>query len=205
MLTVLTGTALQHDIARVRSKDTSMAEFRSAVYRIGLHLAVEASKHLPSANGLVETPLEATDAQRINGPVVLIPVLRAGLGLLWPFHEVLPEAAVGYIGLKRNEETLVPHEYYHNVPPLDESTNVIILDPMLATGGSINATLELLKDTRLRSIMVCCLIAAPEGIAAVRQQHPNVPLIVAQQDLRLDENGFIRPGLGDAGDRLFGT
>lgn len=205
MLTVLNGTALQQDIARVRSKDTSMADFRAAVYRIGLHLAVEASKHLPAEHVDVDTPLERTDAQRIHGPVVLLPVLRAGLGLLWPFHEILPEAAVGYIGLKRNEETLVPYEYYHNVPPLDETTNVIILDPMLATGGSINATLDHLQGTHLRSIMVCCLIAAPEGIAAVHEKHPDLQLIVAQRDVRLDENGYIRPGLGDAGDRLFGT
>lgn len=182
-----------------------MADFRSAVYRIGLHLAVEASKRLPAELGVVETPLEVTEAHRINGPVVLLPVLRAGLGLLWPFHEILPDAAVGYIGLKRNEETLVPYEYYHNVPPLDETTNVIILDPMLATGGSINATLDLLRGARVRSIMICCLIAAPEGIAAVHEKHPDIPLIVAQRDSRLDENGYIRPGLGDAGDRLFGT
>ncbi|MBS1560092.1 MAG: uracil phosphoribosyltransferase [Bacteroidetes bacterium] len=205
MLTILHGTALEQDIARVRSSTTPIGAFRQAVHRIGLHLAVEVSKHLPARQIEVTTPLERTSGTMIDGDVVLMPVLRAGLGLLDPFLQVLPDASVGYIGLKRDEVSLEAREYYKNFPPLSTSTTAIILDPMLATGGSMTAVLDHLRSTPLREILIACLIAAPEGINCVQSAYPTTKLFVATQDRCLNEHGYIVPGLGDAGDRLFGT
>ena len=205
MTTVLSGTGLSHDIAVVRDAETSVADFRAAVHRIGLHLAVEVSRHLPAVNGTVTTPLAETAATRIDGSVVLLPVLRAGLGLLDPFLEVLPSASVGFAGMRRNEDTLEPTEYYRRLPESDENTTFIIIDPMLATGGSLHATAKMLKDLPHRQIMAACLIAAPEGVRLMEEQHPEIALTVATVDDHLNDVGFIVPGLGDAGDRLFGT
>lgn len=205
MTTILSGTGLAHDIATVRDTATDIAAFRSAVRRIGLHLAVEASKHLPPAVGSVTTPLAETSATRIDGSVVLLPVLRAGLGLLDAFLDVIPSAAVGFAGLRRNEEDLVPVEYYRRLPDSDASTTFIVIDPMLATGGSLDATIGMLSGLPHHTIMAACLIAAPEGIRAIEARHPDVALFVATVDDHLNEHGFIVPGLGDAGDRLFGT
>jgi len=205
MVTILHGTALEQDIARVRSSSTPIGPFRQAVNRIGLHLAVEVSKHLPAKQIEVSTPLERTAGTMIDGDVVLMPVLRSGLGLLEPFLHVLPDASVGYIGLKRDEVSLEAREYYKNFPPLSSSTTAIILDPMLATGGSMKATLDHLRDTPIREILIACLIAAPEGIECVQKAYPNTKLFVATLDRCLNEHGYIVPGLGDAGDRLFGT
>jgi len=205
MTTILTGTGLANDIATVRSTSTDLAAFRSAVRRIGLHLAVEVSRHLPAAVGTVTTPLAETSATRIAGTVVLLPVLRAGLGLLDAFLEVIPTASVGFAGLRRNEEDLVPVEYYRRLPDSDASTTFIVIDPMLATGGSLDATIGMLAGLPHHKIMAACLIAAPEGIGMIESRHPDVGLFVATVDHHLNEHGFIVPGLGDAGDRLFGT
>jgi len=205
MTTVLSGTGLSHDIAIVRDKDTSVAEFRAAVRRIGLHLATETSKHLPSTTGSVVTPLAETTATRIAGKVILLPVLRAGLGLLDAFLDIIPTASVGFAGMRRNEDTLEPTEYYRRLPDSDDDTTFIIIDPMLATGGSLHATLNMLSTLPHRKIMAACLIAAPDGIRLMEQQHPEVSLVLATVDDHLNDVGFIVPGLGDAGDRLFGT
>lgn len=205
MVTILRGTALEQDIARVRSTSTPISAFRQAVHRIGLHLAAEVSNHLPAKQIEVTTPLERTTGTMIDGDVVLMPVLRSGVGLLDPFLQILPDASVGYIGLKRDEVSLEAHEYYRNLPPLVASTTAIILDPMLATGGSMTAVLDHLRDTPLQTILIACLIAAPEGIAHVQSAYPNTHIFVAAHDRCLNEHGYIVPGLGDAGDRLFGT
>lgn len=204
MTTILDGTALAQDISCVRNGTTPTPSFRAAVRRIGLHLAAEVSRHLPARTIDVSTPLETTSGTVIDGTVVLVPVLRAGLGLLDPFLDFLPDATVGYVGLKRDEATLEAHRYYCNLPPLDDSI-VIVLDPMLATGGTMCATLDLLKDIPHKATFTASIIAAPEGIAAVTTQHPDVHVVVAQLDRCLNASGFIMPGLGDAGDRLFGT
>lgn len=205
MTTILEGTALAQDISCVRNGTTPTPSFRAAVRRIGLHLASEVSRHLPARTIDVSTPLETTSGTMIDGTVVLVPVLRAGLGLLDPFLDILPDAAVGYVGLKRDEDTLEAHRYYTNLPPLDSNSIVIVLDPMLATGGTMCATLDLLKDIPHKATFVASIIAAPEGIAAVTARHTDVHVVVAQLDRCLNASGFIMPGLGDAGDRLFGT
>jgi uracil phosphoribosyltransferase len=141
----------------------------------------------------------------IDGNVVVIPILRAGMGLLEPFLTLCPTASVGFIGLKRNEETLQPAEYYRNLPPSDASTTFVVIDPMLATGGSMVATLDLLRPLPHQKLIVSCLIGAPEGLHAVEQAHPEAQVFLAALDRELNDVGYIMPGLGDAGDRLFGT
>ncbi|MCU0329687.1 MAG: uracil phosphoribosyltransferase [Candidatus Kapabacteria bacterium] len=206
MVTILSGTAVAADITRVRDIHTPMAAFRSSVRRIGIHLGAEVGKHLPSTTVRVSSPIEETDGLTIDGRIVVLPVLRAGLGLVDAFLELLPEAAVGYIGLKRSEETLRPTEYYRNIPPIDESTTVVIIDPMLATGGSMVATIDAVRGIATpRQIMAAVVIASPEGIATVEHHAPDVRIIAAQLDRGLNADGYIVPGLGDAGDRLFGT
>jgi len=206
MAIILQGAMLGTDVATLRRTSTSMPEFRHSVHRIGLHLAVEASKLLPTKATPVVTPLEETTCNVLDGSVVVIPILRSGLGLLDPFLTIIPSASVGYIGLRRNEDTLQPYEYYRNLPPIDITTTVIVIDPMLATGGSMIATLQAVTSSHTaRSILAVCLIAAPEGVAAVEQMFPNVTIVAAALDRELNSVGYIVPGLGDAGDRQFGT
>ncbi|MBM4177991.1 MAG: uracil phosphoribosyltransferase [Ignavibacteria bacterium] len=205
MTTILSGTALSHDLAIIRSRDTHVDVFRAAVHRIGLHIAAETLKYLPSKQHHVDTPLETTTVDVIDGNVVVVPILRAGMGLLEPFLALCPGASVGFIGLKRNEETLQPNEYYRNLPPSDASTTFIVIDPMLATGGSMVATLDLLRPLPHQRLLVACLIGAPEGVHAVDDAHPDAHIIIAALDRELNDVGYIVPGLGDAGDRLFGT
>lgn len=205
MAVVLSGTALSTDLATIRSKNTPIDVFRSAVSRIGMHLAVEVSKHLPSRDVEVTTPLETTTCAVVRGGVVVVPILRAGLGILDPFLTLCPEASVGFIGLKRDELSLEPHEYYRNLPPSDEDTTFIVIDPMLATGGSMSATIELLRHVPHGCIIATCLIASPEGVAKITEDHPDVLLVCAALDRQLNDKGYIMPGLGDAGDRMFGT
>lgn len=205
MTTILSGTALAQDITTIRDVHTPTPAFRDAVHRIGLHLAVEASKHLPSRDVDVTTPLTTTAGRVVDGDVVVVPILRAGLGLLQPFLDIMPYASVGYIGLKRDEATLEAEEYYQRLPALSATSTVIVIDPMLATGGSMVDAIHALKRAGAASVIAVCLIAAPEGIACVHREHPNVRIVVAVQDQALNEHGYIVPGLGDAGDRLFGT
>lgn len=205
MAIVLTGTALSADIATIRSHASTIGVFRAAVHRIGLHLAVETSRHLPSRHIAIDTPIETTVGEVIDGNVIIVPILRAGLGLLDPFLMICPNASVGFIGLKRNEETLVPSEYYRKFPPSDASTTFIVIDPMLATGGSMTATLARIRELPHQKILAACLVSAPEGIKRIAEDHPDVLVVTAALDRQLNEDGYIMPGLGDAGDRLFGT
>jgi len=205
MAIILSGTALTSDLATIRDGSAGIDVFRAAVERVGLHLAAETSKHLPSIEVDVVTPLETTSCAVIDGSIILVSILRAGLGLLSPFLMFLPMASVGFIGLKRNELSLEPAEYYRKLPASDKNTSFIVIDPMLATGGSLLATLALLKSVPHRRILAACLIAAPEGVARIEAEHPDVLLVSAALDRQLSTIGYILPGLGDAGDRLFGT
>lgn len=205
MIHTLGGTGISHELTIIRDSTTGVQRFRQAIHRIGLHLAVEVSKHLPEQHGTVETPLATTEAHRIAGNVVLVPVLRAGLGLLNAFLEILPEASVGFEGLRRNEETLLPYEYYSRLPKPTEQTTAIVLDPMLATGGSMVATMHKLQEAGFSRMCAASVIAAPEGLNAVAESHPHANIVVAAIDSHLNSVGFIVPGLGDAGDRMFGT
>lgn len=192
-------------IAVLRNEATDRAGFRRALRAAAVLLAVEATTDLATATGRVTTPLEETDAVRIAGDVVLVPVLRAGLGMLDAFLDVVPEARVGHIGLERDEVSLQPRRYFERLPEQVPVARTLVLDPMLATGGSAVHALQALREAGARELALVVLVAAPEGVAAVREAHPDVPIIAGVLDRELDGDGFIRPGLGDAGDRVFGT
>lgn len=196
---------LKRDMTILRNKNTEPESFRAAVKRIATILAVETSKEISMTNIEIETPLEKTIGFELNQDVVLVPVLRAGLGMVSGFLGVIPEAKVGHIGLQRDETTLLPTEYYYKTPKNLEKSKVILLDPMLATGGSAAEALNYLKKRGALDIVFVCLVASPIGVQKVLTMHPNVKIIAAAYDRELNEKGYILPGLGDAGDRTFGT
>jgi uracil phosphoribosyltransferase len=178
--------------------------FRTLAKRLALALTLEAIRDLPTEEVKVETPLETTTAKVLDD-LVAVPILRAGLGMLEAVTELFPEVAVGYIGLERDEASLLPQSYYRKLPPVDRR-HVLVLDPMLATGGSGSAATDAVKDAgTAASIRFVCVVAAPEGIERMQSDHPDVPIFTASIDRRLNEQGYILPGLGDFGDRLFGT
>jgi len=193
-----------HLLAQIRSRDTAPPVFRTLSKRLALALALEAIRDLPTAEVKVETPLEVTTG-RVLGDLVAVPILRAGLGMLEAVTELFPEVAVGYIGLERDEASLRPQSYYRKLPPV-EGRHVLVLDPMLATGGSGSAGTGAVKDAGApASIRFVCVVAAPEGLERMEREHPDVPIFTAAIDRQLNEHGYIVPGLGDFGDRLFGT
>jgi len=196
---------IKKDITILRDKNTNPEVFRAAVKRISLMLAVEISNEYHVNKIEVETPLEKTTGYRLKQNVVLVPVLRAGLGMVSGFLEVIPDAKVGHIGLQRNEETLEPVEYYYKTPKDIGNSQVILLDPMLATGGSSSEALKYLKKRGVKKCVFACLVAAPEGVKKIATEHPEIPIFCAALDRKLNERGYILPGLGDAGDRTFGT
>jgi uracil phosphoribosyltransferase len=204
MITVLDHPLVRQDISVLRDVATTPAVFRSAAHRIGMHLAVAATQHLSEEKFLLKTPLEETDGFKTAGSIILMPVLRAGVAMLAPFSEIIPDAAVGYVGLRRNEETLEPEEYMFSFPQKEKPLKVFLLDPMLATGGSMCASIERVQREGAKDITVVCMIAAPEGIARVHGEFPEIPIITAALDRQLNDVGFILPGLGDAGDRFHG-
>lgn len=205
-LTVVTHPLVQHKLTIMRDRETSTAGFRRLLREISLLLAYEVTRDLPLAATSIETPLTEMEAPVLQGKkLALISILRAGNGLLDGVLELIPSARVGFIGLYRDEETLRPVRYYDKVPgDLDERVT-ITLDPMLATGNSSVAAISLLKEKGASDIRFLCLLAAPEGVARMREAHPDVPIVTAALDKRLNEKGYIVPGLGDAGDRMFGT
>jgi len=197
---------VQHKIGLLRDKETTTQMFRQLVNELTLLLTYEATNDLADEGVEIETPLERMTARRISGKKVAIcPILRAGMGMLDGVLSLIPGARVGFIGLYRNEETLEPIEYYVKLPDDLEERDVILLDPMLATGNSTAAAVELVKRSGATSVRLIALIAAPEGIARVHADHPDVRIVVAAIDRQLNEKGYILPGLGDAGDRLYGT
>ncbi len=205
MLTVLDNPLVRRDITLLRDKTTSPDRFRAAMQRIGTALAVESAKFLGLRTLRVQTPLEETEGYDIGHDVILLPVLRAGVSLVQAFSDLMPEARIGYIGLSRNEKTLANEEYYCNIPKLTSDSLVFVLDPMLATGGSICSTLERLEDLGAKRIVIVSVIAAPEGVKRVETAFPNIQILTSTLDRCLNEHGFIVPGLGDAGDRYHGT
>ena len=203
---VLDHPLCHHKLALLRDVKTPGSLFRKVIEELGLMLAVEATRHLPTEPVAVETPLERTQGRRLTSlDPVLVPVLRAGLGLLQPFLQLLPTAKVGHLGLYRDHDSLVPVPYYRNFPPLLDQRFVFVLDPMLATGGSASEAVRQLKSAGARNITLCSVIAAPEGIKRLQADHPDLHLVIAAVDRQLNEKAYILPGLGDAGDRLFGT
>jgi uracil phosphoribosyltransferase len=205
-LTVVEHPLVQHKLGLLRDVSTDTQMFRQLIHELTLLLAYEATKDLATEEVAIETPLERTTAQRISGKKVAVcPILRAGVGMLDAVLSLIPGARVGFIGLYRNEETLEAVEYYVKLPGDIGDRGVIILDPMLATGNSTAAAIETVKRAGAESVRLIAVIAAPEGVAHIESEHPDVQVVVASVDRRLDERGYIVPGLGDAGDRLYGT
>ncbi|MBL4811194.1 MAG: uracil phosphoribosyltransferase [Rhodobacteraceae bacterium] len=197
---------VQHKLSLMRAKDTSTASFRRLLREISHLLAYEITRELPMTTSRIETPMCEMDAPMIEGKkLALISILRAGNGLLDGILELIPAARVGFVGLYRDHETLQPVQYYFKVPSKLNERVTIVVDPMLATGNSSVAAIDLLKEAGANKLRFMCLLAAPEGIARMKEAHPDVPIVTAAIDSHLNEQGYIVPGLGDAGDRMFGT
>lgn len=205
-LTVVSHPLVQHKLTLMREKQTSTAVFRQLLREISQLLAYEITRGLKITTKQIETPVMKMDAPVLDGKkLALISILRAGNGLLDGVLELIPSARVGFVGLYRDEETLQPVEYYFKVPEALEDRLVIAVDPMLATGNSSVAAVDKLKEAGAKNIRFLCLLASPEGVARMKEAHPDVPIVTASLDERLNEKGYILPGLGDAGDRMFGT
>lgn len=197
---------LQHKVSLLRSVDTPKKLFKELVDEIAQLLAYEVTADLATRPRTVETPLETMEGARVDGAnIVVVPVLRAGLGMVEGILALIPTARVGHIGLQRDHDTLEPADYYFKVPPGVENSLHIVTDPMLATGGSASAAVAFLKERGAKSIRLMVIVAAPEGVRRMYEDHPDVPVYAAALDRELNEKGYILPGLGDAGDRLFGT
>lgn len=197
---------IQHKLTFIRDKNTNTKDFRELVDEVATFMAYEITRDLPLETVRVETPIQVTDAKVVSGRMIgLVPILRAGLGMVDGILKMIPSAKVGHIGLARDHETLQPKEYYINLPTDAEERLLIVADPMLATGGSAIAAINSLKQRGCEHIKLMCIIAAPEGVKAVQDAHPDIDIYIAALDEGLNEKGYIVPGLGDAGDRIFGT
>lgn len=196
---------IQHKLTIMRKKETNSADFRKLLEEITMLMGYEATRDLPLEDVEIETPIQKTVGKRLTGKkIAIVPVLRAGFGMVQGLLDLIPSARIGVIGLYRDPETLKPVEYYCKLPNI-ENRSFIIVDPMLATGGSSVAAIQMLKDRGVKDIRLMCLVAAPEGVDTVNKAHPDVKIYTAAVDECLNEHGYIVPGLGDAGDRIFGT
>ncbi|WP_370343178.1 uracil phosphoribosyltransferase [Pararhodobacter marinus] len=205
-LTVVTHPLVQHKLSIMRDKSTSTSKFRQLLREISMLLAYEATRELPTVNVKIDTPICEMDAPMLQGrKMALVSILRAGNGLLDGVLELIPAARVGFVGLYRDPETLQPVEYYCKLPSELEERWTVVVDPMLATGKSSAAAVDMLKKAGARHIVFMCLLAAPEGVQRMKEAHPDVRIVTAALDEKLNDHGYIVPGLGDAGDRMFGT
>jgi uracil phosphoribosyltransferase len=202
-------TVLEHPLAgdlltRLRDRDTGPAEYRALTRRLGIPLVIEATRDMASMTSVVDTPLERFEGSRLAKGLVAIPVLRAGLGLLDAVVDLYPDTVVGYLGMERDEITHLPRDYYAKLPPMT-GRRALVVDPMLATGGSGTAALRYVREAGADDIVFVCVVAAPEGLARLQADHPDVPVVAAALDRQLNDRAYILPGLGDFGDRLYGT
>lgn len=205
-LTVIDHPLVQHKVSVLRRKETSKKKFKELVDEIAMLMAYEVTRDLPLEEVEIETPLERTTQRMLAGKkLTVVPILRAGLGMVEGVVRLMPGARVGHIGLYRDHDTLEPVDYYFKIPPEPEARDFILLDPMLATGGSAAAAVTSLKRQGATRVRFMCLVAAPEGVERMQRDHPDVRVYTAALDRQLNEQGYILPGLGDAGDRLFGT
>ena len=197
---------IMHKLSVLRSKDTPVKEFRELIGEIAMLMCYEATRDLPLEEVEVETPVAVAKCKRLAGKkVAIVPILRAGLGMVDGMVSMIPNAKVGHIGLFRDPETLEPVKYYFKMPPDIQERDIFVVDPMLATGGSASASLTFLKEAGAKHIKLMCIIGCPEGVERIQKDHPDVDIYVAGLDERLNDHGYIVPGLGDAGDRIFGT
>ena len=205
-VTVVNHPLVQHKLTLMRQKETGTKDFRELLEEIAMLMTYEITRDFPLEEVEIETPVAKCKSKVLAGKKVgVVPILRAGLGMLGGVLNMVPAARVGHIGLYRDPETLKPVEYYCKLPSDVEERTLIVVDPMLATGGSASAALQMIKDKGAKSITLMCLVAAPEGVRVINRDHPDIPIYVAAVDERLNEKGYIVPGLGDAGDRIFGT
>ncbi|WP_059104139.1 uracil phosphoribosyltransferase [Shouchella shacheensis] len=203
---VLNHPLIQHKLTYIRDKQTGTKEFRELVDEVAALMAFEVTRDLPLEETTIETPVGPAISKRIAGKKLgLVPILRAGIGMSDGILRMIPAARVGHVGLYRDPETLKPHEYYVKLPSDMEERDILVIDPMLATGGSVVEAINSLKKRGAKSMKLICLVAAPEGVDYVQREHPDVDIYLAALDEKLNEKGYIVPGLGDAGDRLFGT
>lgn len=205
-VTVVTHPLVQHKLTLMRMESTPTSDFRRLLREVSMLLAYEVTRDLPLTTTAIQTPVQAMQAPIIDGKkTVLVSILRAGNGILEGMLELIPSARVGHIGLYRDPQTLTPVEYYFKMPPDMNQRDVIVVDPMLATGNSAAAAISRLKSLKPQSIKFVCLIASPEGVELLSSEHPDVPIFTASVDEKLNDHGYIVPGLGDAGDRIYGT
>lgn len=204
-LFIVEHPVIKRDVTILRDKNTESETFRAVLQRVSNLLAAEVSKNFSLTGIKIETPLESAEGSKLTNEVILVPVLRAGLGMVNGFLQIIPEAKVGHIGLQRDEETLQPIEYYYKIPKNLDSAEVVMLDPMLATGGSASEAISYLKKHGAKNPVFVCIVAAPEGVKKLLLKHPDIKIYAAALDRELNSKGYILPGLGDAGDRTFGT
>jgi uracil phosphoribosyltransferase len=205
MLNLLKHPLLTHKLARLRRRETPTREFRETLKEISILMAYEITRDLPVKNITIETPVGTCNTTELAMDIVLVPVLRAGLGMVDGISDLIPNARIGHIGIYRDHETLKPMTYYSKFPDNLSESIVMVLDPMLATGGSSSDAIKVLKEQGAKSIKLVCIVGAPEGISRITNDHPDVQIYIAGLDEKLNDKGYIVPGLGDAGDRLFGT
>ena len=205
MAELIDHPCVQHKLAIIRDVDTGHKRFRELATEITKFVCYEALKNIKTKNVVVQTPVAEANCQKLDADLVVVPILRAGVGMLEGILELVPTARVGFVGLYRDEETKLPVTYYERFPPQIKGGTCIIIDPMIATGGSTAAAIEKLKEKGAKNIVVVCIVTCPEGIALVEAEHPDVPIYAAAIDEKLNDKKYIVPGLGDAGDRLFGT
>lgn len=204
-LVVFNHPLMHHKLSLIRDEKTGTKDFRQTVSEIAMLMAYEITRDLPTVTVDVQTPVAVAKCQQLEKEVVIVPILRAGLGMVEGITALIPTAKVGHIGLYRDEQTLEPHEYYAKFPPCIVDATVLLVDPMLATGGSVAHAIKLLKDRGIKNISYVGLVGAPEGVKRIQEEHPDVDIFLAALDEKLNEHGYIVPGLGDCGDRLFGT
>lgn len=205
MLHVLQHPLINHKLTQIRRKETGTKDFREALDEIAGLMAYEITRDLPCKQIEIETPIKICTADELAKEIVLVPILRAGLGMVDGITNLIPTAKVGHVGMYRDHKTLEPKEYYAKLPSNTPNAIVMVLDPMLATGGSASATITYLKNHGAKQIKLVCIVGAPEGVKRIKTEHPDVDIFLAALDEKLNEKGYIVPGLGDAGDRLFGT
>lgn len=204
-LVVIKHPLIDHKMSKIRNKDTGTKEFRESLSELGGLITYEITRDFTTKPKQIETPICETTVYELEKPVVIVPILRAGLGMVDGIHNLIPSAKIGHIGLYRDEETLQPQVYYSKLPKDTKDSVVLLVDPMLASGGSVSKAIDIIKETGAKDIRYVGLVGAPEGVERLQKDHPDVPVYLAALDSHLNKNSYIVPGLGDCGDRLFGT
>lgn len=204
-LTVVRHPLIDHKMAIIRDKKTNTKDFREAISEIGMLITYEISRDFKTKEKKIETPLIKTTVNVLKNNIVIVPILRAGMGMVDGIHRIIPQAKIGHLGLYRDQKTLEPHVYFNKLPLNISSATVLLVDPMLATGGTVSAAITILKEAGVRDIRYVGVVGCPEGVKKLKTTHPDVDIYLAALDEKLDENSYIVPGLGDCGDRMFGT